>query len=303
MTIRYPDVSHHQAGLKIQPGTAALCAKASEGTTFRDPSYTDFRAQAAARGAFFFGYHWLHHGSIDAQAAFCHGIVGGTPVMVDCEDTGDVPTVADCLAFAAGLRARGGACTLAYLPRWYWQGHLKSPSLTPLAAHGLSLVSSTYTTYNDTGPGWAPYGGVTPAIWQFSDSYPYGGRAVDMNAYRGTAAQLRALVSGSPSVEEEDVPHLDLELNAPKVLTAPTVVGGSGWVCLSSDFGNALVRVALKHSGSGWEIHDNVAVDSTGDHVALAKIDSSITKISAYVASRTTTNTAVSLDILPDHPF
>ena len=107
-------------------------------------------------------YHWLYHGGVDAQASFCHGIVGGTPVMVDCEDTGNVPTVADCVAFAAALRARGGTCTLAYLPRWYWRDHLGSPSLTPLTSHGLRLVSSLFAPYSDTGPGWTPSRFRTP---------------------------------------------------------------------------------------------------------------------------------------------
>ncbi len=307
MTVFYPDVSHYQAGLRIQPGTVAVCAKASEGTTYRDPSYVDFKAQAAAQGALFFGYHWLHGGSIDAQAGFCYSVVGSTPVMIDCEDTGNPANVADCVAFAAGIRRRGGTCTLVYLPHWYWQGNLGSPSLTPLTTARLSLVSSQYTTYSDTGPGWAAYGGVSPVIWQFSESYPYGGFAVDMNAFRGTAGQLRTLVYGTTAAvtsrKVDDMPHLDLTLNTPQVMTSPTATGGSGWVCLSSDFGDARVRVAFKHSKGGWDIRDNVPVTSAGDHVVVAKIDSSITKISAVVQSLSTPNTAVGLDVLPDSPF
>jgi hypothetical protein len=303
MTVFYPDVSHYQAGLTITPGTVALCAKASEGTTYSDPSYAGFRAQAAAQGTFFFAYHWLHHGNVDAQAAHCHSIAGRTPVMIDCEDTNDKPTVADCVAFAARTRALGGVCTLVYLPRWYWSQHLGGPSLVPLVTARLSLVSSDYTAYSDSGPGWAAYGGVAPAIWQFSDSQPYGGQAVDFNAFRGTAAQLRALVTGSTVIPEADVPHLDLDLSPAKVLTSPTAVGGAGWICLSADFGDARVRVAIKHSGKGWEVHDNISVAAQGDHVVVAKIDSSISKISAYVVSRTSDNTVVGLDVLPDHPF
>ncbi len=196
MTIFYPDVSNHQAGLKIQPATVAVCAKASEGRTFRDPTYAGFQSQARQVGAFFFAYHWLHKGNTDAQADFCHGIVGRTPVMIDCEDTSDVPTVSDCVAFASALRARGGVCTLVYLPHWYWQDRLGAPNLAPLLAAGLSLVSSNYTTYSDTGPGWNPYGGMTPVIWQYTDALHYGGMKVDFNAYRGSVAQLEALVTG-----------------------------------------------------------------------------------------------------------
>lgn len=305
MTIFYPDVSHHQTGLTIQPETPAVCAKATEGTSVTDPAYSGFKSQAAAQGAFFFAYHWLHRGNTDAQADHCRSIAGTTPVMIDCEDTSDVPTVSDCAAFANALRSRGGVCTLAYLPHWYWQDHLGSPGLQPLAAAGLSLVSSNYTTYSDTGPGWEGYGGLSPVIWQYSDSHPYGDRTVDFNAYRGTSVQLRALVTGAPAVTttEDDMAHLDLELNAPRILTSPTVVGGAGWVCLSSDFGTGQVRVALKHKGGGWDVHDQLAVDPAADHLVVGKIDSSVTKISVLLESVTSSNTAVSLDVLPDHPL
>jgi hypothetical protein len=46
MTIFYPDISHHQAGLQIRPGTIAVSTKASKGTTSHDPSYADFKSQA-----------------------------------------------------------------------------------------------------------------------------------------------------------------------------------------------------------------------------------------------------------------
>lgn len=193
MTILYPDVSSYQAGLRIQPNTVAVCAKASEGTTFHDPYYADFQAQSAQQGALFFAYHWLHRGEAKGQADFCHQIVGSTPVMVDWEGD-DNPTMDDCVTFATELRARGGTCALLYLPHWYWDGHLGRPDLAPLVQAGLSLVSSNYTTYSDTGPGWASYGGMTPVIWQYTNSFPYGGSKVDFNAYRGTAEQLAALL-------------------------------------------------------------------------------------------------------------
>jgi hypothetical protein len=197
MTIYYPDIYNGQKGLRIQPGTVAVCAKASEGTYYHDPSYADFASQAAGVGAVFFAYHFLVGGNADQQADYCHAIVGNTPVMIDCEDTSTRPGLPDCLEFAAELRARGGTCSLLYLPHWYWQDHLGSPSLSPLVPAKLSLVSSAYTAYSDTGPGWTPYGGLAPAIWQYTDQQPYGGMQIDFNAFRGTAAQLAALVSGT----------------------------------------------------------------------------------------------------------
>ncbi len=109
------------------------------------------------------------------------------------------------------------------------------------------------------------------------------------------------------SEEEDEVVHLDLELNKARVLTAPTIVGGKGWLCLSADFGTATVRVALKHRGSGWEHKDAVEVASTGDHVVVCELGKEpyqdVTKISAQVTAISVPNVVVSLDITPNKPY
>ena len=138
-------------------------AKATEGTTYRDPFYAGYHGQAANMGVPFVGYHYLHHGSIEAQAALAFSVVGaGVPLMLDVEVVqGEAdPTLDDVTQFVAAYRARGGRVTLIYLPQWFWSGHWGSPDLRPLAKLGLALISSNYTTYSDTGPGWAAYGGV-----------------------------------------------------------------------------------------------------------------------------------------------
>ncbi|SRR6266516_268910 len=107
--------------------------------------------------------------------------------------------------------------------------------------------------------------------------------------------------------EEDEVVHLDLELNKARVLTAPTIVGGKGWLCLSADFGTATVRVALKHRGGHWEIKDAVEVASTGDHQVICELGKEpyqdVTKISAQVTAISVPNVVVSLDITPNKPY
>ena len=194
MTIFFPDISSYEAGLTIQPGTVAVIAKATEGTYYRDADYDTFKAQAAARGAIFSAYHFLKaDGNAAGQADYCHAMVGSTPVMLDVETEGtSKPGVADVAAFIARMRALGGRVWGAYFPQWYWQqvgGNL--------ASLGVAIVSSNYTAYSDSGPGWAPYGGVSPAIWQYTDKQPYGGQSMDFNAFRGTVEQLAALINGT----------------------------------------------------------------------------------------------------------
>lgn len=193
MTVFFPDISSYEAGLTIQPGTVAVIAKATEGTYYQDAQYANFKAQASRVGAIFSAYHFLKAGNGAGQADYCHAMVGSTPVMLDVETEGtSKPTVDDCAAFIARMRELGGRVWGAYFPQWFWQqvgGNL--------ASLGVAVVASNYTAYSDTGPGWAPYGGVTPAIWQYTDKQPYGGQTMDFNAYKGTVEQLAALINGT----------------------------------------------------------------------------------------------------------
>lgn len=220
MTIAFPDISSYEPGLTIQPATVAVIAKATEGTYYRDSEYFNFKAQAARAGAIFSAYHFLKAGNASAQADYCHAMVGSTPVMLDVETEGSsMPTIADVAAFIARMRALGGRVWGAYIPRWYWE-----QVGGDLASLKVAIVSSNYTAYSDTGPGWAPYGGVTPTIWQYTDAFAYGGQRVDFNAYRGTVAQLAALINGTAPVttgeEDNDMQLTDKVTFPPAAITA-----------------------------------------------------------------------------------
>lgn len=210
MTLYYPDVSNFQGNMSLAPNTTACFAKASEGTSYKDPYYSHYKSEAARVGALFGGYHFLHAGNASAQAANCFAVVGpGVPVMIDHESTtGSNPTVQDALDFTSSFRSLGGLVVLEYLPEWYWQ-QLGSPSLLPIAGAGLALVSSSYPSggYSDTGSGWNAYGGVTPSIWQYTDAQSYSGQLVDFNAFRGTLAELEALLQGGSTMNWTDIIH------------------------------------------------------------------------------------------------
>src|SRR4029077_9173244 len=117
-----------------------------------------FQRQAAAEKALFFAYHFLEQGNEHDQAAWCGSHAGSVPLMVDCEPTElahgvmSRPTLSDLLGFIDVYRGLGGVTHLGYLPRWVWSGW-GSPSLAPLAARGMTLVSSDYVAYSDSGPG------------------------------------------------------------------------------------------------------------------------------------------------------
>jgi Glycosyl hydrolases family 25 len=197
--IEFPDVSHHQGDINLV-GASAVIAKASQGTGFTDPTYALNRAQAARIGALFIAYHWLDTSDAVAQARHAYSVVGPeVPLMIDDEQ--NVITVTHTLAFVSAYRALGGIVRLEYAPRWVWSKS-GQPDLRPLAAAGLLIVSSSYPAvgYTDDGPGWQPYGGVTPTIWQFTDRQPFNGKRVDFNAFRGTVDQMRAQLQGGTAM-------------------------------------------------------------------------------------------------------
>jgi hypothetical protein len=157
--------------------------------------------------------------------------------------------------FIAAYRALGGVVHLAYLPKWYWQ-QIGSPPLTPIGDLGVSLVSSAYPgVYSDSGEGWAGYGGLDPAVWQWSDNRDYGGVACDQNAFKGTAAELLSLfrtgkitppapapvpvpvpVPAPAPAEEDDMPVLDSLRSGGPAVCLP-VPPGSATVTLYADGG------------------------------------------------------------------
>jgi hypothetical protein len=213
MTKSFPDVSSYQRGLRIQPGTVAVVAKATQGVEYEDPTFHDFMDQAAAVGAVRSGYHFLEAGNGAAQADFCADfvgeLIGQVSMMIDCEPTGNSrPTTADCEAFIERDAARGGRVWGVYFPHWYWSQI--GGDLRPLRDRGACLVSSAYTGYTDnpTGTGWQPYGSpdgsLAPTVWQYTDRQAYGGQLVDFNAFRGSTSDLKLLIEGDENMTPHD---------------------------------------------------------------------------------------------------
>jgi GH25 family lysozyme M1 (1,4-beta-N-acetylmuramidase) len=189
MTIYYPDVSQFTPGASLAD-TVAVCARASEGDWLYDSTYAWYKNEAATQKCPFFAYHVIEAGNAAAQARWCHNRVGSIPLMMDIEKAGSsTPKIGDVTGFIDAYRALGGLTWLAYLPKWYWQS-IGSPSLAPVAQRGCHLVSSDYTTYSDSGPGWAGYGGMAVSVWQYTDTMNQHGKHVDGNAFKGTQAEL-----------------------------------------------------------------------------------------------------------------
>lgn len=206
MTLHFPDLSHFDTAT-IVPGTPIVIAKATQAVTIIDGNYNAYKRLADVRNAYFLAYHWLNAGFPAMQASHCYSVVGKTPLMIDAEDmsgnTGYTSplTVQNIANFISLYRGMGGITHLVYLPHWYWQDHMGSPNLRPLGDLGMHLVSSNYNAYTDDGPGWTPYGGMTPIQWQYTSTARYGGdNTVDMNATKLSLAEYKTLTYGGTAM-------------------------------------------------------------------------------------------------------
>lgn len=217
-TIWGVDISNHQKGINVQSirneGFDFLIAKVSEGSTYRDPQWPGFRDAARAAGLKLMGYHYFRTGNVQAQADTFVQHLGdkSIPAMIDFEN-GSGTSVRSIVEFIAALRDRGVTAKLLYLPRWYWQGTMGSTDLSPV---GLPLMSSSYGANRagytsaiypgDNDPGWNGYGGLDVAVFQFSERGRVAGMDIDVNAFKGTEADLAALFSPE---EDDDMAFTD----------------------------------------------------------------------------------------------
>lgn len=227
MTIRYPDVSHYNAPLDLA-GAPLVFAKATQGTGYVDPAYAGYRDQAQRLGISFGAYHWLDTGNAEVQAEHAYSVVGpDVPLMIDDEQPPVVPL--HTAHFVWRYRELGGTVCLEYLPRWVWSASGR-PDLSVLAGVGLSLVASDYNPSDIAypgGTGWQPYGGLTPAILQYTSRQPFAGVLVDFNEFPGTLEELLDVITGGfmVNITQTDWDALRWRMDA-LLNNRPQVAGG-----------------------------------------------------------------------------
>ena len=202
------DIASYQHGLQLatlRPDCVGVEIKCTEGGTYVNPDYAGWLTQARAAGLLTIAYHYIDGSSPAAQAANLKAHIGDTalPVMLDVEKgSGDL---ANALAVADAMTAAGLRPKLMYLPRWYWEQIGSPPLAAPFAQRALVLINADYPTTSPGSPAglypgdssslWDGYGGIAaPTFLQFTASAVEGGMQVDMNAFRGTAEQLAAML-------------------------------------------------------------------------------------------------------------
>jgi hypothetical protein len=158
------------------------------------------------------GAYWvLYPGNASAKAdAFLARLDATCPgwrsrpfiLQVDCEkwnnDSGTMPSKADIKAFCDRLVAKMPKLRpIVYAPEWVYGNKLTGlgyPLWASSYVGGSGAASKLYP--GDKSSKWGAYSGQTPAILQFTSSATIAGQTTsDANAYRGTLAQLTALVA------------------------------------------------------------------------------------------------------------
>jgi GH25 family lysozyme M1 (1,4-beta-N-acetylmuramidase) len=247
MTIFGWDMSHYDApqlGRAVAEGIAFVTHKA--GGDANDQELNDWWAGVRKAGpSLLLGAYWvLFPGSprtragkfLDVLDSQCPGWRDRDAfiLQVDCEkwngDAGTVPGLADIRAFCDQLKQRTGLVPIVYAPKWVYGNSLRGLGYPLWASSYVSGSGGFKALYPGDGSSkWAAYSGQVPAILQYSSSATIGGQGTsDANAYRGTLAQLKALVAPQ---KENDMAEVDLtQAAADKVATAVVskVLGSSG---------------------------------------------------------------------------
>lgn len=190
------DVSHYQSSVDFNSAYAGglrfVIIKATEGTTYTDPSFSSHYTAATNAGFIRGGYHFASgtgDGSQEANFFLKNG--GGwsndgitLPGMLDLE--GDCISVSWIRTFSNTYYAATGRYPLLYSsPSWWQECTGNSNAFTSTNP----LVMACYNSNPCTPQGSWPY----YTIWQYNDSNKYGG---DSDSFNGDLTQLKKLASG-----------------------------------------------------------------------------------------------------------
>lgn len=184
--------------------------KSTEGTGWRSAYYVAQVKQARASGFLVAAYHYVNGSDVAGQLANIRAMVStDTPVILDVEaGAGGIGSIR---ALNSALNQAGYRTPLIYIPRWYWQGTMGSPDLTGLPPNWHSRYPDNVVRRKEGfalgAEYWPSFGGIHTEVAQFTSSlavgnYPSG--RIDGNAYRGTRAQLEALLNGDDGMQFTD---------------------------------------------------------------------------------------------------
>lgn len=289
------DVSEHQDGMSLkrakQEGMEFAIIRTTDGT-HRDRCYRSHLDDAESAGLVTAAYHYLRNPSegttVAQQVQASIEVMGDKkrPVWIDVETPAGlhVDHIRQCKREFErhGVRVIGA---YSYVP--YWEGRISPHEPDShefgafwVAAYGQNRSGAPRAIYpGDRHQQWDyPLGNQKPAMWQYGSNAQVAGYTVDINAFRGSKAQLKALFTGKPTPEEE--PSEEEMNKLYKQLTA----------FISGYFGpqfDALQDVWTQLRGPGGKGWQQLGVNDKGQNLtpvdALAAIRHQLAQIQADV--------------------
>ncbi|MGX1739890.1 peptidoglycan DD-metalloendopeptidase family protein [Corynebacterium flavescens] len=213
------DVSEWQDGLDLTATGADFCIiRTNYGSAHLDWVAVSHIKDWRRTGKPYAYYSWLRPNQpielqADAAKTIWDACGGGAGVWIDVEEEG--VTRAQVVALRDALRHRGIYVIGAYSRANIWEA---LPGGEPSAEEGGGKIwvshygSRPDGPYRDIYPGdsssiWLyPLGDRRPDLWQFTDlgRVPGWVKGVDVNAFRGTTDELRALFTGTIPKKEDD---------------------------------------------------------------------------------------------------
>lgn len=224
------DISHHQdLSLDLRRARADGCEfvfiKAGEGGSMVDDEFAPNLAEARAAGQLPVAYWFIRsNATAAAHVALMRRVVPlDVPVIPDVETAADgsKPSLAHARACLDAIRAAGYRVPLSYIPLWYWRDVWSRPSLAgwpPLwsSRYPDMVVGTLADEWADVPASyWTGYGGLDVAVLQFTSSARIAGyQPLDANAFRGTRAELAALLGGQTMEDDVLTPDQDNKLGS-----------------------------------------------------------------------------------------
>ncbi len=170
---RFPDVSHHRTVCDWQTfcnSYPIASCKASEGRTFRDPSFSTWLKRMRKLGTFPIAYHFLRreHSISDQVANFLDALDDrpiGICLDIETSAAETNPTIAQADSWFTEVSKRTGiprSNMLCYMPRWWYLAHGNGDE----SLADTILWNSNYTIK----PNLSPFAGTDVEIIQYSSS-------------------------------------------------------------------------------------------------------------------------------------
>ncbi|MGV0404788.1 peptidoglycan DD-metalloendopeptidase family protein [Corynebacterium marquesiae] len=262
-TLHGVDLSEHQDGMSLKraasEGIDFAIIRTTDGT-YKDRCYRSHLEDAESAGLVTAAYHYLRNPSegttVAQQVQASLEVMGDKkrPVWIDVETPAGlhVDHIRQCKQEFErhGVRVIGA---YSYVP--YWEGRISPHEPDShefgafwVAAYGQNRTGSPRAIYpGDRHQQWDyPLGNQKPAMWQYGSNAQVAGYTVDINAYRGSRAELRALFTGKPAPEEEPSEE---EMNK---LYRQITTFISGYLGPQIDAIQEIWRQLRGPSGNGW---------------------------------------------------